>query len=101
MRRILGTNTVSVSGISSVHYGFLKDKREVRLLVDEEELLKYTEIVPCNSVKFSLPKNFKWLYTFNKTTFYTEKSVDSSTGNKPLPWAEIIPVKLVVFNQLF
>ena len=27
------------------------DKSEVRLLADEEELLKYTEIVPCNSVK--------------------------------------------------
>lgn len=59
MRRILGTNIVSVSGISSVHYGFLKNKREVRLLVDEKELLKYTEIVPCNSVKFKSPKEFK------------------------------------------
>lgn len=68
-------------------------------MVDEEELLKYTEIVPCNSVKFSIPKNLKWLYTFNKTTFYTEDSL-LTAGSKPLPWAEIILVKLVVFNQL-
>lgn len=51
-----GTNIVSVSGISSGCCGLLKDKSEVRLLVGEEELLKYTETVPCNSVKFSLPR---------------------------------------------
>lgn len=51
-----GTNTVSVSGISSGRCGLLKDKSEVRLLVGEEELLKYTETVPCNSIKFSLPR---------------------------------------------
>lgn len=54
-----GTNVVSVSGISSGRCGLLKDKKkksEVRLLVGEEELLKYTETVPCNSIKFSLPR---------------------------------------------
>ena len=78
------------------------DKSEVRFLVDEEELLKYTEIVPCNSVKFSLPKNFKWLYTLNKTTFYTENSLLTAVlAVSHYLGAEIIPVKLVVFNQLF
>ena len=72
------------------------------MLADEEELLKYTEIVPCNSVKFSLPKNFKWLYTFNKTTFYTENSLLTAVlAVSHYLGAEIIPVKLVVFNQLF
>lgn len=53
---------------------FLVDKSEVRLLNDKKGLLKYAEI-PCNFRDFSLPKNLKWSYTFNKTTYYAKNSL--------------------------
>lgn len=78
MRRILGTNIMSVVHqvytVTSVTH-FLVDKNEVRLLGDEKGLLKYTEIMSCNFVESGLPKNLQWLYIFNKTTYSTDNSL--------------------------